>query len=274
MNKTRTLKNCRRAVSYAISAVIIAGVTIVLVVVALTYAYQTIEQQQGASEYKVVKNSFLALNDALASVAWKSGSSRSIRFSVNQGELWLLKNDYPITVNVTINSNPVGTPFQIRSGVIRYSIGSKYVNFGENYTEYFIGDNITVTNSSTIGFGRACIQGVGGHTNIIFYPAVRAMKTSVIQVKEGGELHNVTYIDVWLIKLDMKSTSIFRGEFDLKIQCMNITTPQTFNSAVSEGDICTINVQIGDMESTVNIPINHNGKAVINFIVSTVRIEI
>jgi len=274
MNKTRTLKNCRRAVSYAISAIIIAGVTIVLVVVALTYAYQTIEQQQGASECKVIKNSFLALNDALASVAWKSGSSRSIRFSVNQGELWLLKNDYPITVNVTINNNPVGTPFQIRSGVIRYSIGSKYVNFGENYTEYFIGDNITVTNSSTIGFGRAYIQGVSGHTNIIFYPAVRAMKTSVIQIKEGGESYNVTYIDVWLIKLDMKSTSIFRGEFDLKIQCMNITTPQTFDSVVSEGDICTINVQIGDMESSVNIPINHNGRAVINFIVSTVRIEI
>ena len=187
MNKTRTLKNCRGAVSYAISAIIIAGVTIVLVVVALTYAYQTIEQQQGASEYKVIKNSFLALNDALASVAWKSGSSRSIRFSVNQGELWLLKNDYPITVNVTINNNPIGTPFQTQSGVIKYSIGSKYVNFGENYTEYFIGNNITVTNSSTVGFGRAYIQGVSGHTNIIFYPAVRAMKTSVIQVKEEGE---------------------------------------------------------------------------------------
>ena len=274
MNRTRTLKNCKRAISYAISAIIIVAATVVLVIVALTYAYQTIEQQQGASEYQIVKNSFLALDDALTSVAWKSGSSRSIRFSVNQGELWLLKNELLITVNVTINNNPIDSPFQVRSGIIKYSISSKYVNFGENYTEYFIGDNITVTNSSTVGFGRAYIQGISGHTNIIFYPAVRAMKTSVIQIKEGGESYNVTYIDVWLIKLDMKSTSIFRGEFDLKIQCMNITTPQTFDSVVSEGDICTISVQIGDMESTVNIPINHNGKAVVNFIVSTVRIEI
>ncbi len=274
MSKTRTLKDCRRAVSYAISAVIIAGTTIALVVVALTYAYQTIEQQQGASEYKVVKNSFLALDDAVASTAWKAGSSRSVRFSVSRGELWLLKDELSITVNVTTSNNPTSFSFQIQSGIVKYSISSKYVNFGEDYEEYFVGENITVTNSSTAGFGRAYIKGAGGRVNLIFYPAVKAMKTSVVQVKEGSDSYNVTYVDVWLIELDIERTSIVRGEFDLKVECMNITTLQNFDSTVSEGDYCTVNVQIGDLESSVNIPINHNGRMVVNFIVSKVRVEI
>jgi len=274
MNGTRTLKNCKRAISYAISAIIIVAVTVVLVIVALTYAYQTIEQQQGASEYQIVKNSFLALDDALTSVAWKSGSSRSIRFSVNQGELWLLKNELLITVNVTINNNPIDSSFQVQSGIIKYSISSRYVNFGSDYREYFIGENVTVTNSSTIGFGRAYIEGVSGRTNLVFYTAVRAFKGSVVQVKEGSESYNVTYIDVWLIKLDIENTSIFRGEFDLKIQCMNVTAYQNIDYTVSKGDVCAVNVQIGDLESSVNIPVNHDGHVIVNFIVSEVRVTV
>lgn len=215
----------------------------------------------------------MALDDALSSVAWNNGSSRSIRFSVSRGELWLLKNELLIVANVSINENLIGS-YQIQSGAINYSIGNRYVNFGESYEECFIGENTTVTNSSTVGFGRGYIQGRSGRVNLIFYPAVRAMKTSVIQVKEGAEIYNVTYIDIWFIKLDIEHTSILRGEFDLKVRCMNITTPQTMVVTVSEGDICTITVQINGMANSVNIPINHNGRVVVSFIVSNVRVEV
>ncbi|RLI21783.1 hypothetical protein DRO54_02770 [Candidatus Bathyarchaeota archaeon] len=274
MKGLRKLKNCRRAVSYAISAVIIAATTIVLVIVALSYAYQTIDQQQGASEYNVIENSFLTLDDALNTVAWKPQSSRSIRFSVNYGELWLLKDERLISINVTINGAPIGTPFQIQSGEIKYSISHNYIRFSENYKEFFIGSNLTVTNSSTVGFGRAYVADTGGKVDLVYYPAVRAMKTSVIQVKEGGESYNVTYVDIWIIKLSIEKTSVFRGDFDIKLRCLSVETLQSLNYAVSEGDTCTVSVQIEDEASEVNIPINHDGQLVVNFIVSDIEVTI
>ena len=76
------------------------SITVTLVLVAGTYAYQALDRQQGATEFEAVNKSFLALDDAIRDVAWDLGSSRSARFSLNRGYLEVLSNGRNLTIQL------------------------------------------------------------------------------------------------------------------------------------------------------------------------------
>jgi len=117
-----------RALSYTVSAVLITGTTILLVLIASIYAYQTLEQQKGLSEFEMAKKSILSYTDALESVAWKLQASRSTRFTIEYGLLELTPNMYPIGINATVGSSTwqlSNTTFPGTNGRIRYTISDK-----------------------------------------------------------------------------------------------------------------------------------------------------
>jgi len=235
-----------------------------LVVVASSYAYQIIRQQQGAAEFDIAKKSLLAFNDALENAAFKSHASRSARFNIEYGRLELINNAANMTINATIGSN--SGVHNVSAGFVRYCTKTSYISFGNGYKSYVLGDERLIRNGSAQGLGRVYIEEQSKWVNITLNYGVQIV-SSVSLVIEDSELKNVTYIDIYVIKVNANETGpfVFVGEFDLVARCTNVSSTLLLNlDDVNEGDICTITVQMGSDVDSTSITIGYNGKVVVS----------
>ena len=263
------------AVSYTISAIIITVTTISLVLVASIYAYQVLEQQRGATEFAVAKESILAFNDALENIAWKQGAVRSSRFTIEYGYLQLIPNgtqdSNAIIINATVGGNTM-TLYNDTTGFMRYYLDSRYITFGADYQKYILGSNESLVAGSTDTYGRAVIQQQGGLVSITLDYRVRAMKTSEINV--NGTL--VNYVDIWVIKLvTMKTVThpwSYVHDFDLKARCLQVQTTPYGPYTVTQNST-TITAKVGNLTSWDPLPLVP-GMVVFNVIVAEVQVSV
>ncbi len=271
----------KRAVSYTVSAIIITATTISLVLVASLYAYQVLEQQRGATEFDVAKESLLAFNDALENVAWKTGAVHSSRFTVEYGYLQVIPNgtqdSRSVTINATVGGNTTALLPEMKTGFLQYFLSNRYISFGEGYSSYILRDSSTVNDGSAGGYGRAVIKQQSGWVTITLDYQVRAMKTSVINVTIGATETPVNYVDIWIIRLvtagTISSPWSYIHDFDLKARCLSVqTTSYEWPYQVQSGN-ATISVQIDDATNSVNVPLVA-GNVVFNLIVSEVQVSV
>jgi len=258
----------KHGVSHTISAVIITATTIILVLVASIYAYQVLDQQRAMAEFEMAKKSILAFNDALENVAWKPEASRSVRFTIEYGELQLLPDCATLGVNATVGDDSVPLN-SIKTGYVRYCIKNKYVNLGEGYQSYILGNDRSIVVNNADSYGKALIEQTSGLVNITLNYRVRAMRTSVIQV--GGQ--TVNYVDIWIIKVVIGYWSSYVHDFDLKTRCLNVTTT-TYGQygPYPPGSNCAISVQLnGGPPSEATISLD-SGEVVFNVIIAEMQV--
>ncbi len=259
---------------------IITATTITLVLVASIYAYQVLEQQRGATEFAVAKESILAFNDALENIAWKQGAVRSSRFTIEYGYLQLIPNGTQYGNTVIINATVDGGTETLyildnsnSTGFIKYYLSNKYVTFGQGYTSYILGSNSTLVVGSTGSYGRAVVEQKvqqAGWVTITLDYRVRAMRTSVINVT--GTL--VNYVDIWVIKLVTRDTSpwSYVHDFDLKARCLQVQTTPYGPYTVTQNST-TITVKVGNLTSWDPLPLEP-GMVVFNVIVAEVQVSV
>jgi len=253
-----------RAVSPAISMVIIVAVTTLLVLVTSSYAFQVLDRQRGASEFDAVKKAFSTFDDALRSIAWNLDGTRSARFTLSYGHLDLVPNALPLMINVTGYS----VSYSTNTGYLQYSISSNYITFGLEYQTYIIGDNKSVVTASTDTFGQAMISQDNGLVNIRLEYRVRALRTSVVNV--SGTL--VNYVDIMLIKTNATRTTLQTSEFDLIARNVGIFTDSRGPYTVINNQ-CTILVNLGGVTGSVTIDLTLPGNVVFNFVVANVQVS-
>ena len=256
-----------KAASYAISAIIITATTITLVLVASIYAYQIMDVQKAAAEYEVAKKSILAFDDALENIAWKPNAARSTRFTIDYGRLELMPEALTLSLNATVNSSTV-TLLSNSTEFVRYYLSSKYVTFGEGYQSYILGNSSSLIIGSTASYGRAAVNQQGGWVTINLDYRVRAMRTSVVQV--GGQ--NVSYVDIWFIKLKIDKWWSYIHEFDLKAKCLSVTTT-TYSFDVVGDQSSVIGLLIGSTSSSSSIELV-SGKVVFNIVTALVQVSV
>jgi len=258
----------KKGVSYTVSAVVITSTIVTLVLVASMYAYQVLEQQRGMAEFDCAKESILAFNDALENVAWKPQAARSARFTIEYGHLELITDFKPLIVNVTVGSNNP-TVYYDSAGLVKYYIPIKYVNFGEGYRSYILGNESLLVVRNTESFGRAVVEQASRWLSISLNYRVRAMRTSVVDV--DGE--TVNYVDIWVIKLVIGNWSSHIYDFDLKARCLDVTT--TSYGPYDATDSCTIDVQLGagSQPSSASLPLS-SGKVVFNVVLSAIEVTV
>ncbi|MGB9740232.1 MAG: hypothetical protein ACP5IM_01785 [Candidatus Bathyarchaeia archaeon] len=265
-HKSAISKN-KTAVSPAISTVIITSITIVLVLVASTYAYQILERSRGAAEFSTAKKAVMAINDAVENIAWKQQSSRSTHFVASYGILELIPNALNLTVNVQVGANSQSTSFS--TGIIKYSTKIDYVNYGNGYKEYIIGNESAIVSRSSESFGQALIEQQSDWIDIKLDFRACAMKTREENV--GGT--TVTYVDVWIITLEIANRFGYKGEFDVTTRCKSVTaTSIQFNTL--EGQTAVVSASFGEEWHSWTTPPLRSGVVVFNFIVSTVEVTV
>lgn len=248
-------------------------VTVALVVAAFAYAYQTLDQQRGASEWEVAKKSTLAFNDALENVAWKQGATRSTRFTAQYGYLQLVPSTNNIAINATVNGVPQllsNATYPGKTGIIRYSLSSKYVSFGQGYESYILGNSSSLISSSSESYGRAVIRQSIGLANMTLDYRVRVMRTAVIDVL--GVQTN--YVDIWVIRLSMLVPHqwSYVNEFDLQARTLTVTTlPRSFPVTTTTS---LVSVKIGSAPASQVTIALVPGTVVYNVIVADVQVTV
>jgi len=259
-----------KAVSYAISAVIITAVTVSLVLVVALYAYQVLEQQRGGAEFDVAKKSILAFDDALQDVAWKLNASRMVRFKVEFGALDLISNALTLNLSARIgNSSENYSLGSFSTNVVRYSIGTRYVTLGENYSSYILGDDGLIVGGNAESLSRVFIEEKLGLASVTLSYRARAIRTSVIEV--NGTM--VNYVAIWVIKVVTEYSATYIHDFDLKARCIDIETDTFGPYNVTNADYCTIAVESEDEPSYVQIGLDA-GKVVFSVVVAEVRVSV
>jgi hypothetical protein len=263
------------AVSYTVSAMIITATTITLVLVASIFAYQILERQRGVAEFDIAKESILAFNDALENVAWKPQAARSARFTIEYGFLELMPNfgSGSLEVNATLD----GTTYRLyndTTGAVRYNIKTQYVNLGNNYTSYLIGDEKVLVNESIGSYGVALIEQQAGWVTVTLFYRVRAIRTSVVNVTVNGAETRVNYVDIWVIRLNISRWYSYVHDFDLKARCLQVQTITPHEPIpVGNNSTALITAKVGDYTSSASVPLTQ-GKVVFNVIVAEVQVSV
>ncbi len=253
---------------------IMTAVTVALVLAAFVYAYQMLEQQRGVSEWEIARKSILAYNDALETVAWKPGATRSTRFMAQYGYLQLIPDANSITISATVNGvaqSLSNATYPGMTGIIKYWLSTEYVTFGPDYESYILGNSSSLISSSSDSYGRAVINQQPGMVSMTLDYRVRAMRTSVIDV--GGVQTN--YVDIWVIKLSMLVPSAWSyvNEFDLQAKTLSVTTAShRFNGVTDQASV--VSVQIGSIPAS-QVPVTLvPGTVVFNVVVADVQVNV
>ncbi len=275
-----TVRKNEKATSPAISAVIITAVTVVLVLVAGTYAQQILERQRGRSEFETVQKSFLAFDDAIRDIAWSKGGSRSARFTIDYGQMELIsdnaaKGGLPLTVTVTDYPN---ASYSTYTGQTIYTISTNYVTLGNEYKSYLLGNNRNVTTKNTESLGRLCVRQQSSWVSIKLDYRVRVQKTYTVNITQpNNQTVAVNYVDIYIIKMMINDRSVFMGDFDLIARSTNLTTKSYGDNDGNGYDVqsgkCNILVQLGTGNTdTVTIPLD-GSKVVFNYVISEIEVS-
>jgi len=258
----------RSGVSPAISTVIVTAATVVLVLVASQYAYRIMEQNRGAAEFASAKKAMLKLNDSIWYVSDKPQTSRATQFTANYGEIMLVSNalNASVTVNVAENSKS----YSITSGLIKYRISTDYVTYGGGYKEYVLGNDTLIVTRGTEDLGRIVVEQQSGCVDVVLSYRVYVAKT----FETTGSGGYYTYVSVRIIKIQIPSDSIHKGELDVITKCLSLTTVSYVFNVPSDGVAAVMNVSVnGNSDSWISPPLR-KGVVVFNFIVSTVEVKV
>lgn len=102
------------------------------------------------------------------------------------------------------------------------------------------------------------------------------MKTTTVNVTQGSEEVRVSYVDIWIIKMKITSSSTYIGDLDLTARSSSITTISYGDSEGNGYDVvggkCNIHVQLGNESNTASISLDGE-KVVFNFVISEIEIS-
>lgn len=260
-----TFRSNKVAASYAISAVVITASTIALVLVASTFAYQTLDQQRGKSEFNLIQKALLSFDDGIRDVAWSLDGSRYTRFAMDYGQLNLFpENSVDLIVTAKVGDNVITKPF--KTGYIQYQIPMRYITFGQREPFYVLGDSKTLITEGTESLGRILVSQDSDLVSADLSYRVRAVETSMVNV-DGFD---TSYVNIWIIKMNIGSYSENVGSLDLTARAQTLKTEPSEIYDVPAGN-CLIHVDYGNQSHEEILSLNGE-KVVFNFIISTVEI--
>lgn len=135
MNRASTfkLRKNRRALSPAISSVIITGAVVVMLLVTVAFANNFLNARMAENEFSAVKQFMQTTGFQVDDVAWTIGRTQTIRYASKFG----LVNFESLALNYTVyvNDSPVAN---FTTGILLFNMPSSKYNMGNGYHERIV----------------------------------------------------------------------------------------------------------------------------------------
>lgn len=133
----RKLMKDRRAVSPAISTVILTGAVVTLLLVTIVFANNFLNARIAEDEFKTMKQFMQTVGLQMDDVAWMIGRTQTIRYASKFGQVNFQSALLNYTIYVDKGSGYVRLAQNI-TGVLMFNMPIQYYSIGNNYRERII----------------------------------------------------------------------------------------------------------------------------------------
>jgi hypothetical protein len=186
----QSLRKDKRAVSPAISTVILTAAVVVMILVAMTFANNFLDARMAENEFSTNKQFMLTTGLQIDDIAWTIGRTQTVRYSSNYGNMKFQSSALNYTFEVDMGAGWVPV-FANVTGMILFNIPVSIYSVSNNYFERILPSS----NGSFLQEGPSapvshvfCVEKLpmdeGNYTRIVVVPSIR-MLNSTIEGPEG-----------------------------------------------------------------------------------------
>jgi hypothetical protein len=209
-NHHTSLSKDKRATSPAISTVILTGAVVVMILIAMTFANNTLGSKMAQNEYNTNKQFMQTTGQQIDDIAWTVGRTQTITYSGNYGNVKFQKValDYTFQVHTTSGGWKTLT-LPGETGIILYNMPVGSYSLGTSYFERvpFGADNSFLQSDSTAPISQVICEeklpmSDGSFTRIALVPTMRVLTSTV-----GSD----SYLKFYLPNLE-NGTNLYRSQ--------------------------------------------------------------
>ncbi|MCW4046067.1 MAG: hypothetical protein NWE99_00680 [Candidatus Bathyarchaeota archaeon] len=230
------MRKDRRAVSPAISTVILTSAVVVMILVAMTFANTFLGARMAENEFSANKQFMLTTGLQIDDIAWTIGRTQTVRYSSQYGNI----KYQSLALNYTfeVYNGSWTTVFSQVTGMILFNIPVSTYSLGNNYFERISPSS----NGSFLQQGPSapvahvyCIEKLpmneGNYTRIVVVPTIRVLNSTIV----GPQQNATNYFKFYLPTL------------------LNGTNPYRSQSITLTGDDITKVIQSGISRVRINV---------------------
>jgi hypothetical protein len=187
------LRKDRRAVSPAISTVILTSAVVVMILVAMTYANTFLGARMAENEFSANKQFMYTTGLQIDDIAWTIGRTQTVRYSSDYGSVKYETLALEYTFEVSSDGVAWDTLFTNSTGMILFNIPASTYSLGNNYFERISPSS----NGSFLQQGPSapvthvyCIEKLpmieGNYTRIVVVPTIRMLNSTIVSPQAGS----------------------------------------------------------------------------------------
>jgi hypothetical protein len=262
------LYRSKRALAIPVTFLILFVSTLGIISVTYYYSIERIDARSTSLEDSMAEHDMSSLDDALFSVLWQPGSSRTLQINDYGGELLVQPSTNLLLVNVTDNNGISDTVFNATVGEVLYELPySEAADTGL----YLKGDSRSIVNQSGSVMTQLYIRNGPEHIEIALHH--RPIVSAVTYVNEDNT--TINDVRIYMVNLNSSQDIDSMGEVPLVISCTNVEDiVTTYNVSYQTGTL-NISASLDGAQGQVSVPISGGNGAEVNLelIISDVEIE-
>jgi len=213
-NSYRSLRKDKRAASPAISTVILMAAGVAMILVAMTFANNTLSLKIAENEYNTNKQFMQTTGQQIDDIAWTVGRTQTISYSSKYGNIKFQEVALNYTFQVhTSTEGWKNLSLSGKTGMILYNMPVGYYSLGNNYFARvpFAANNSFLMPDSTAPINQVICEeklpmSDGSYTRIALVPTMRVL-TSTVNSTTGS----TDYFKFYLPDLE-NGTNLYRSQ--------------------------------------------------------------
>jgi hypothetical protein len=185
-HKKKTLHIDNRAISPAISMVIMTGAIIVLVLVAMSYSQTYLSSSMAQNDFNTNKQFMQTTGLQIDDVAWMMGRTQTITYSSTYGSVEFEHQALNYSMEIQVGSNttwqPVNLPLQ--TGIVLFNMPTTAYTLGDNYLDQlssngsFLQEGPSAPVSDVYAIEKLPMSD-GNFLRVAVVPSIRMLSTTV-----------------------------------------------------------------------------------------------
>ena len=187
-NSHTSLRKDKKAVSPAISTVILMAAAVVMILVAMTYANNILSSKVAQNEYSANKQFLQTTGQQIDDIAWTVGRTQTVSFSSKYGNVKFLEAALNYTFQVHYSSTNTWKTLTLagQTGIILCNMPVSSYSIGNNYFERLpsgANSSFLLSDSTSPISQVICEEKLpmsdGSYTRIALIPTMRVLNSTI-----------------------------------------------------------------------------------------------
>jgi hypothetical protein len=261
------LSRSKKALAIPVTFLILFVSSLSIISVTYYFAVERVNSRSQFLKVSMAKQEMYQFDDAVLSILWQPGSSRTLEFGDYGGTLTIRPTGNLLVINVTDGNNVSTTIFNATIGQVAYELPYSE----ESDTGLFLeGDSRTIVNQSGSQITQLSIQNGAQHPEIhLSYRPI----TSITSTLENNR--TINNLRIYVVNLNSSQNVELMGEIPLIVSCTAAQNTVTSYNVSYQLTSLTVTAALSGNQGQVSIPmISDPYGTIINVELVTCNVEI